>query len=192
MEKIEKKIFVDLRQGWFCNPIGSEFINKKYYSILDFYVVHSIISSLTYKSSSLRERGWGKKVFIKHDLRNALFKKFKKEQIAIVKTGIEFRNKLNQLNMNKGFHKYNDEYIVLWQHYNLNQIESIFYHIRNSLAHGRFQIYKRNNGIVYCFESGIKNNAKEMLELKARIILKESTLLEWIEIIKNPILDVSK
>lgn len=55
---------------------------------------------------------------------------------------------------------------------NISQVDAIFYAIRNSLAHGSFCI----DDDYYYFES--RNNGK----LKARIRLKESTLLYWISL----------
>lgn len=55
---------------------------------------------------------------------------------------------------------------------NISQVDAIFYAIRNSLAHGSFCIDKE----FYYFES--RNKGK----LKARIRLKESTLLYWISL----------
>ena len=55
---------------------------------------------------------------------------------------------------------------------NISQVDAIFYAIRNSLAHGSFCVDEN----YYYFES--RNKGK----LKARIRLKESTLLEWINL----------
>lgn len=56
---------------------------------------------------------------------------------------------------------------------NISQVDAIFYAIRNSLAHGSFCIDEEK---YYYFET--RNKGK----LKARIRLKESTLLEWINL----------
>ena len=91
--------------------------------------------------------------------------------------------------MDKHFHNLREEKIVVHKKYNLNQIESIFYHIRNSFAHGRFQIYSYKDELYYVFESGIIKKSIDKIELKARMVIKEKTLLKWIEILNNPIDD---
>ena len=68
---------------------------------------------------------------------------------------------------------------------------SVFDHIRNALAHGRFTIY--NDGMI-AMESG-KNvydceKRKNMMDVRARMLLKKETLLNWIAIIEAGELDV--
>ncbi|MDY5277652.1 MAG: hypothetical protein SPH06_07300 [Erysipelotrichaceae bacterium] len=63
----------------------------------------------------------------------------------------------------------------------ISQVDAIFYAIRNSLAHGSFCIDEEK---YYYFES--RNKGK----LKARIRLKESTLLEWINLCKMNITQI--
>ena len=61
-----------------------------------------------------------------------------------------------------------------------NQLVSVFSHIRNSLAHGRFNIIDFNSETFFILEdSGTKNR------VSARMILKKSTLLKWIEAIEG-------
>lgn len=64
---------------------------------------------------------------------------------------------------------------------NISQVDAIFYAIRNSLAHGSFCIDEEK---YYYFET--RNKGK----LKARIRLKESTLLEWINLCEMDITQI--
>lgn len=63
----------------------------------------------------------------------------------------------------------------------ISQVDAIFYAIRNSLAHGSFCIDEEK---YYYFET--RNKGK----LKARIRLKESTLLEWINLCEMDIIQI--
>lgn len=67
---------------------------------------------------------------------------------------------------------------------------SVFDHIRNAIAHGRFTIY--DDGMI-AMESGKKvydrEKRKNMFDLRARMLLKKETLLTWIEIIEAGELD---
>lgn len=57
---------------------------------------------------------------------------------------------------------------------------SILYSIRCALAHGSFEVFKDSNGRnVYKFENNYKG------KITARIRLRESELIEWMEFIKN-------
>ena len=58
--------------------------------------------------------------------------------------------------------------------------KSIFYSIRNALAHGSFSVSGTGEKRTYCLE-----NRKDGV-LKARIRLREKTLLNWIELVEKP------
>lgn len=62
-----------------------------------------------------------------------------------------------------------------------------FFHIRNSLAHGRFNVIKYNREEIFLFEDIGSRKDKKTKEypLSARMILKKSTLLKWITIIEG-------
>lgn len=67
---------------------------------------------------------------------------------------------------------------------------SVFDHIRNALAHGRFTIY--DDGMI-AMESGKivydREKQRNMLDVRARMLLKKETLLKWITIIEAGELD---
>lgn len=60
---------------------------------------------------------------------------------------------------------------------------SILYSIRNSFAHGSFNIKTINNRKVYFLDACKEKKAK--IDRKARIVLYEKTLLDWIKLIKD-------
>lgn len=65
----------------------------------------------------------------------------------------------------------NFEMIVIVKRSDMTLTSSIFYYIRNALAHGSFMV----NGDVYSFESSKDGT------IKAAIRLREKTLLKWIK-----------
>ena len=58
---------------------------------------------------------------------------------------------------------------------------SLFYHIRCALAHGRFQILLTEKGTMYIMENGEENGRNFVV--KARMLIYEQTLLDWIRIL---------
>lgn len=66
-----------------------------------------------------------------------------------------------------------------------NQFLSVFYHIRNALAHCRLNMINIDSDCVFIFEDIQPNKNAEQLKVSARMILRKSTLLKWIEIIEN-------
>ena len=75
-------------------------------------------------------------------------------------------------------HSFEKEVICFRNNKN-NQFISAFYHIRNALAHGRFCIQNVNGEDFFAFEDVGKN------KVSARMILRKSTLLQWIELIEG-------
>ena len=67
------------------------------------------------------------------------------------------------------------EMIVMSERSDMSKTSSIFYYIRNALAHGSFCQVSDCGKKIYYFES-IRNN-----KVLARIRLREKTLLNWIE-----------
>lgn len=57
--------------------------------------------------------------------------------------------------------------------------DSLFYAIRCAFAHGSFDIHKMNGDIYYILEN------RDGGKLKARMILRQDTLLKWIEILES-------
>lgn len=66
-----------------------------------------------------------------------------------------------------------------------NQFLSIMAHIRHAMAHGRFATARRNGEIFFFFESGTKGRSSDAFNVRSRMVLKRSTLLKWIAIIKR-------
>lgn len=71
---------------------------------------------------------------------------------------------------------------------NTNTYMSFFYHLRNSLAHGRFAILDRSDGKqVFIFEDGQYSKTQEQFSLNARGIIELDSLLLIIDtILRNP------
>lgn len=64
---------------------------------------------------------------------------------------------------------------------------SLFHHIRCALAHGRIAMFEEQGteDIVFVMENGSDSGAD--FQVKARMVLRKSTLLKWIDIItKGP------
>lgn len=82
----------------------------------------------------------------------------------------------------------NDRYfdmIIYKKDWRINKTKSIFYSIRNSLAHGAFSVVNNGGNPVYYFEN-------EKNGIKAQIRLKESTLLKWIELFNSSAQEIRK
>lgn len=69
-----------------------------------------------------------------------------------------------------------------------NQTLSLFYHLRNGFAHGRFCIFEFKREYWFAIEdvtSPGKGNPTDNRRVSARIVLKYSTLRKWIKLIQD-------
>ncbi len=172
--------------------------NGNFQKIIDFYLfncpseiknVNEKKGTVTYekvsqKAVTLREKEWKdggiqsllaamKKTNSKH----LCYENCKKGQV------LEKQNMLeNEKDKNDSFF----EMIVFQTRGDMNDTSSIYYYIRNALAHGSFSVVEHNNKTTYFFESA-KNDT-----ITARIRLREETLLNWIVLFNSTADDLRK
>ena len=97
--------------------------------------------------------------------------------LSFAKNTKDMKSVLESTKLKKNFHKSrNVERIAAFKGKE-NEIMCIFRHIRNALAHGRIAIYNDSGEIYFVLEDGKRKNEK--LEVRSRMVLKESTLIEW-------------
>ena len=71
------------------------------------------------------------------------------------------------------------EYVVFKEDKDIGCTRTIFYSIRNSLAHGNFEVQSKKGTKFYYFETN-KNG-----EIRSKMRLSEGLLIEWIHLFKN-------
>lgn len=79
----------------------------------------------------------------------------------------------------------NFDMIIYKKDWRINKTKSIFYSIRNALAHGAFSVNNNGGNPVYYFEN-------EQNGIKAQIRLKESILLKWIDLFNSSADEIRK
>ncbi len=80
----------------------------------------------------------------------------------------------------------NYEYVIFKKSGELSQTVSIFYHIRNAIAHGSFSVVRNNDTPIYYFQS------QKDGDIKSRIRLKENTLLQWIDFFNSNVSEIKE
>lgn len=89
-------------------------------------------------------------------------------------------NDFVQIEQQNRAHDLNFEMVIFVENSDLKKTRTIFYAIRNALAHGSFSVSGTGEKRTYCLEN--RNDGV----LKARIRLREKTLLNWIELVEKP------
>lgn len=78
----------------------------------------------------------------------------------------------------------NRERICIFDSQN-NQFMSVFYHLRNAFAHCRLNMVDSNGECVFIIEDVKANKNDNKVKVSARMILRKSTLLKWIDLIEH-------
>ncbi len=159
-----------MKEKWTCDSEFS-FSDEKFAKIYRFFVIECPVENVSIRGISFAERkvnlsALNKKIkIISPNLKECWFPIEEKEDTEvsdIIKSnGIFLHNK-------------DTKEIVVFRYEKRKETEAFFYCIRCALAHGGFCIHNINEIKYYCFE-----NIKEAI-VRARIILKEETLLEII------------
>lgn len=173
--------------GWVKSKDDLEFSNN-FNRIINFYVFGTPNSKVSSSGKNMKQRRWNKDVWTKGDLRSYLLiaaelqNDFNYKKVLTLDTfsqaastvGLD-RNWQNKRDMNR---------IIFHSDKESNEILNIFFYIRCAFAHGRFQIYELDSGDpVYVLESVSGKGEKEKYNVKARMILRESTLIKWADTI---------
>ena len=176
--------------------------SKNFQRIIEFYVFSTPCSLVSSSVTGMnnRRRTWGDKPWNNTKLKHYLLRAAKlKEDVNYIKatgdkkrksdntivTPSDMQEKIRSCGLNDRFHTKRDKNrIVFISSGKSAEFLDIFFYIRCALAHGRFRIYEADDPI-YVLEAAEKHKIdKETKALvKARMVLKESTLLEWARII---------
>ncbi len=157
----------------FNEPTSISNVNLQ--KIIQFYLLECPVEGVSQRGKSFKDLGYvGSKAF------GALKKKLLKAATESLSENYKPSTKDKLPENFKICEKvcYPDEYCVFLATERKTVMRSLFSAIRNSFAHGSFNVKTYNKTRIYYF-----SNYKEYE--KARIVLHESTLLSWIKIINS-------
>lgn len=194
---IDGAVYVEESPAWVHAGLSDKDIAKAIAPLLRFYVVNSPVEGLSARCKALSEYGWDKpwkkpqklNQKIKDDsTNNQLYwsgKSMNEMKGCLVSAGLFDCASMKSQTFIETAAFYDNK---------KNQTLSLFYHIRNALAHGRFAVLRGNKGMWFAFEDVQKNSKKSPWEkcvrLSARMLLKNSTLINWMRLIQKGPTDV--
>lgn len=179
MKNNETQLYVeaDPNPFWIDNSeiITEKFSEPDFVKILIFFLIKTPVIEFSARSRSLESYGVKNTYELKKKLKiipasNGIFifaDSLKEMRDALSDSGL-----LNQFGRNL-----NNERCCFY--IKKNHLNSVFYHIRNAFAHGRFSIVEKDNDWIFIMED------ISFKKVSGRMIFKKSTLLNWIEIIEN-------
>lgn len=188
-------VVIDKNPDWLSDIDNNLFRDSDFVDIFTFFVINSPCSTLSRRRISLYDYGWNtpwrKPFSLRRQLQRASSNykllhsadNVDSVEVALEKASLDDENWTNA----------NMESICVYDCEG-NQFLSVFYHIRNSLAHGRFNIFQEDEDWIFYMEDarGLRRREKnagyleeEHQLLTARMVLRKSTLMNWIELISH-------
>lgn len=178
------KVYTEHKASWLHWIAPEKFNDDELFRIVTFFVFHSPCPMLSSMGKELAEYGWNtpwrKPYYLNRHLRqastnyNLLFSAASYDRMS---DACEKANLLD--NFPSDLHT---ERISIYD-IKHNQFMSVFYHLRNAFAHCRMNIVDVDGECTFILEDVLKD--KEKYKVTARMILRKSTLLRWIDIIEN-------
>lgn len=161
-----------------------EFNDPDFVRIVIFFVFHSPCKGLSSMGKTLTEYGWSDP-WKKPYYLNKQLKKISSNPCLLYSSSSydKMEEALRKSNLLDDFpYDCHSERVCIYNCQS-NQFLSLFYHIRNAIAHGRFDIINIDDECVYIFEDAAGKDEKR--KVSARMILKKGTLIKWIETIEH-------
>lgn len=180
-EKEMKKTPEIIKLSWVDDKSADYFDDENFRKIYNFFVTNTPCEDLSSRAITLQEYGWKtpwrKPFYLNKQLKFACSNL---DYLFFPKNRYEFLATLEKADLKDAFPKNIDIERICVSASNRSQFMSVFAHIRNAFAHGRFKVVPVNDlpDSVFIFEDIAKNN-----KISARMILRKSTLLKWIPII---------
>lgn len=179
------KVIVDENPRWLSEIPKTILEEDDFKSIYLFYVLQTPCSDLSSRSKTITSQGWTKPwrkpFYLNRQLKqeatnyNLLFSAAQYDALYDVLR----KSDLLQFPPENIV----DERVSFYDN-KKNQFMSTFYHLRNGLAHGRFNIIQLENDWIFVLED-VAPHKDHMKRVSSRMIIKKSTLLRWMELIRN-------
>lgn len=172
--------------------------------IISFFVAHSLVDGTSSRGKTFADyhwtNPWKKPFHLRAQLINLSSNKTLLYSAAVYDHNASKKSSGKEETMEESlkkaglitFPRYDKEVACIYNSRE-KQILSLFAHLRNGFAHCRFNIVDNENGRVYCMEDGTTRNMKPgQYKVSSRIVLFESTLIKWIDLIESGEKEYSK
>jgi len=179
---------------WLDTKVPKEYEDADLLKIILFFVINSPCKGQSRRGIPLTAYGWKSKPwysdsYLKNKLDKIIFGDEEKI-FCFAENKKELAQKIRNNDFKENFYCHrNNQRIAIVKVCKKgcgNKYMSLFYHIRNSLAHGRLAMYPtKNNDIMFVMEDGSDIN-QEKFGVSARIVILKSSLLNIIERLKTP------
>ena len=179
----DKELITDVHPKWLDTFVSPDYEDDELYKIILFYVIHSPCIGQSARCIFLQDRGWKAKpwdshYYLKDRLNKAIFGD-DEPVLKKVDSKAEMKKEAENFDLEEDFYSKRTHQRALFtiaSNPNSSVYMSLFYHIRNSLAHGRLAMYPTSdNDIMFVLEDGKEINNQFIVS--ARIVIRKSSLL---------------
>lgn len=179
-------ITTERNPGWINWIAPDSFNDKDLFRIVIFFVFHSPCAHLSSMRKTLLEYGWTAPWKNPYYLNRQLRQVASNYELLFSAKGYdEMDVALEKADLKDTFPSdFSRERICIYDNQR-NQFLSVFYHIRNAFAHCRLNMIDVDGECVFVLEDVQLNKNCDQLKVSARMILRKSTLLRWIDLIEN-------
>lgn len=180
-------VYTSRKAAWLQRIAPEKFNDTELFRIVTFFVFHSPYQGLSAMGCSLLDYGWTapwkKPYWLNRQLRQAASNY---ELLYAVDRYDKMDVALEKAHLKDDFPSdFSTERICFYNGRNVSQFLNVFYHLRNSFAHGRLNMMDINGECIFVFEDVVPRGNDDKLKVSARMILRKSTLLKWINIIES-------
>lgn len=180
------EIYTNRNPDWMQWIAPTSFEDAELFRIVIFFVFHSPCPQLSSMGKSLQEYHWNtpwkKPYYLNKQLKQASTNKYLLFSASSYAT---MDAALHKSDLNDNFPSdLSRERICIYDNQK-NQFMSVFYHLRNSFAHCRLNMVDVDGECVFILEDVQPNQKSDQLKVSARMVIKKSTLLKWIDIIEG-------
>ena len=179
------KGYTDFNAEWLQWIAPEKFNDAELFRIVTFFVFHSPCPGLSSMGKPLSaynwNKPWRKPFYLNRQLRQAASTY---NLLFSASTYENMREALSKANLLERFpDDIKTERICIYDKMQ-NQFLSVFYHIRNAFAHCRLNMVDVDGECVFILEDVQPKKNSNQLRVSARMILRKTTLLNWIDIIE--------
>ena len=165
---------------WIENRALQDVVDEEFIELLVFYVINTPCKDSSARGIECTKYGWDEKMWLQTFPRQYLYgiANLSKKTFGVAKRIDEMKEACKKTDLEDNFFaKTEIERIAFYK--DGNEFLSICSHIRNAFAHGRFAILKNGEDEIFIMEDGISKRGN--FQVRARMILKKSTLLSWMQ-----------
>ena len=178
----DEYLIVNKDESWLKTKIGKDFYDDDYHRIIEFYVLHSPCKVSSYTPCTLESLGW------KNPWKSSRFRNAFDVVPGFIEADTfrhhESKNHFKEMWEDAGWGEFfsieEKEFAIFVYAGESNPRMDLLHHIRNSFAHGRFSVIKKNREYYIYFEDLGQISGVGSMVVNARICLKKSTLVTWL------------